>query len=421
MSTKLFQAVTMLSAQFRWCLTGTPVQNSLEDFAALLTFIHTSQLDSLPEFRKHIIMPLTRDTDQSINSFRLLLDSVCLRRTNKLLRLPQIVENYHYIELSSTEKNLYDKIQAERILAIKRQHNQSKATKDNLDFFQLELRLRLVCNHGTFQNYLSESALERLQFDAEQAFQSLRKQQFAKCKKCNLVVEGLDELKDRPGVFTVCGHLLCLECVGPYSMSVANDDHLQRKCLFCNRQLPKTFILTGPTISSPFFTKQSTFAKARESGATSSKVSALIHHIKTNEMPGKSIIFSCWTSSLDLIENHLVSERIKFARIDGNYSIPQRQKILEDFDQESEVQILLMTTGTGAVGLNLTVANYVYNLEPQWNPMVERQAIGRVQRIGQTRNVRVIRYIVEGTVEKKLKDQQGRKLGYAKLGWRQHE
>ncbi|TGO20050.1 hypothetical protein BTUL_0001g00570 [Botrytis tulipae] len=76
-----------------------------------------------------------------------------------------------------------------------------------------------------------------------------------------------------------------------------------------------------------------------------------------------------------------------------------------------------MTTGTGAEGLNITVANYVYILEPQCNPMVEAQAIARVQRIGQNRDVKIFRCIVEDTVEKGVQARQSRKLDYARMGW----
>lgn len=89
--------------------------------------------------------------------------------------------------------------------------------------------------------------------------------------------------------------------------------------------------------------------------------------------------------------------------------------------------------------LNLTIANCVYLLEPQWNPMVENQAIARVLRLGQTRNVRVVRYIMKGTVEevdpspafiktetnnynkKEMRSQQIRKLEFAKAGWKENE
>ena len=108
-------------------------------------------------------------------------------------------------------------------------------------------------------------------------------------------------------------------------------------------------------------------------------------------------------------------EKLKFLRIDGTLTLSQRQKVLHEYENNSGIRILLMTTGTGAVGyvilghfatisantnrLNLTIANCVYILEPQWNPMIESQAIARVLRIGQERDVQVVRYIVTGTVE----------------------
>lgn len=80
-------------------------------------------------------------------------------------------------------------------------------------------------------------------------------------------------------------------------------------------------------------------------------------------------------------------------------TLPERRSTILNFQQDPTIPALLMTLGTGAVGLNLTVANRVHILEPQWNPSIEKQAIGRVMRLGQEKNVTVIRYVVEHTVE----------------------
>lgn len=80
-------------------------------------------------------------------------------------------------------------------------------------------------------------------------------------------------------------------------------------------------------------------------------------------------------------------------------SLPERRTRIQRFQQDPAIPALLMTFGTGAVGLNLTVANRVHILEPQWNPAVEMQAIGRILRLGQEKNVTIVRYIVEHTVE----------------------
>lgn len=68
-----------------------------------------------------------------------------------------------------------------------------------------------------------------------------------------------------------------------------------------------------------------------------------------------SIVFSCWTRSLDIVANYFDIENIKFARIDGTYSLSQRQKILENYHTDDQTRILLMTTGTGAVGLDIPI------------------------------------------------------------------
>jgi SWI/SNF-related matrix-associated actin-dependent regulator of chromatin subfamily A3 len=107
---------------------------------------------------------------------------------------------------------------------------------------------------------------------------------------------------------------------------------------------------------------------------------------------------------------------IVYSRIDGAVPAPRRSKIIDDFQHNPEMAVLLMTIGTGAVGygvdppskqmtlmdvisLNLTAANRVHLLEPQWNPSVEEQAIGRALRLGQTRAVTVVRYVMHNTVE----------------------
>ncbi|KAJ4379321.1 hypothetical protein N0V86_005366, partial [Didymella sp. IMI 355093] len=88
-----------------------------------------------------------------------------------------------------------------------------------------------------------------------------------------------------------------------------------------------------------------------------------------------------------------------FKRIDGDCPTSKRERILEDFAHDDNLRVLIMTTGTGAVGLNLAVANRVFIVEPQWNPSVENQAIARALRLGQRCAVLVTRYVVESSVE----------------------
>ncbi|KAH8646023.1 P-loop containing nucleoside triphosphate hydrolase protein [Tricladium varicosporioides] len=91
--------------------------------------------------------------------------------------------------------------------------------------------------------------------------------------------------------------------------------------------------------------------------------------------------------SLDLVEFYLKNRNISFVRIDGTHKLSQRQNILSEYHGNPTKFILLMAIGTEAIGC------------PQWNPIVDSQAIGRVFRMGQTRKVKVLRYITKDTVE----------------------
>ena len=100
------------------------------------------------------------------------------------------------------------------------------------------------------------------------------------------------------------------------------------------------------------------------------------------------------------MEIYLHRNQIPFLRIDGEILLSKRQKILNDFaEPNSREKVMLMTTGTGAFGLNLTAANRIFIVELQWNPTVENQAIARAIRINQSDKVLVTRYKMKGTVE----------------------
>ncbi|PZU15513.1 MAG: hypothetical protein DI622_12495, partial [Chryseobacterium sp.] len=135
----------------------------------------------------------------------------------------------------------------------------------------------------------------------------------------------------------------------------------------------------------------------------SRKMDALVADVLAAAAAGdKSIVFSCWTTTLDLIGLHFQGNAITFDRIDGDYGISQRQKVLDRFQNDPVISTLIMTTGVGAFGLNIIAANRVFLVEPQWNPSVEEQAVGRTIRIGQQKAVHVTRYIVRGTVEEDI-------------------
>lgn len=103
----------------------------------------------------------------------------------------------------------------------------------------------------------------------------------------------------------------------------------------------------------------------------------------------KVIVFSQWTSMLDLVEAALAVEGLPFRRLDGTMTLAARDAQLADFKQDPAVVVLLLSLRAASLGLNLVVANHVVLLDLWWNPAVEDQAIDRTHRIGQTRDVTV--------------------------------
>ncbi|EKJ67612.1 hypothetical protein FPSE_12193, partial [Fusarium pseudograminearum CS3096] len=93
---------------------------------------------------------------------------------------------------------------------------------------------------------------------------------------------------------------------------------------------------------------------------------------------------------------------VALRRIDGSLGNDERLRVLNEFKNDPTISVLLITMQTGAVGLTLTVATQVHIIEPQWNPSVEEQAIARALRMGQSKSVKVFRYIMKNTVEERI-------------------
>jgi non-specific serine/threonine protein kinase len=105
---------------------------------------------------------------------------------------------------------------------------------------------------------------------------------------------------------------------------------------------------------------------------------------------------------LALIKQKLIEHNVKFQYFDGSYTAIQREQAIRDFQDNDECTVFLISLKAGGMGLNLTAADYVYIVDPWWNPAVEQQAIDRTHRIGQTKNIFAYRMICKDTVEEKI-------------------
>ena len=151
------------------------------------------------------------------------------------------------------------------------------------------------------------------------------------------------------------------------------------------------------------------------SASTSAKIVALIKHLVALPRTTKSVVFSQFTSFLDLIAPQLLRHNLTHLRFDGSMSQKQRAQVLRAFNAEDAEapRILLLSLRAGGVGLNLTAANRVFMMDPWWSFAVEAQAIDRVHRMGQTNEVQVVRFIVKESIEGRMLKVQDRKMAVA--------
>lgn len=222
-STLLHKRVVELDAKNRWCLTGTPIQNHLDDIGALFAFIRSEPFDRMGMFRKYLSAPFTEGESKRAEvrkHLAALIDSVCVRRTKEILNLKEHKEYTRYIELSNSELVQYKQTTQEMDEAI-RDLEGKMGYENHFGVFQANLQLRLLCNHGTFQKRehwkRTHGWLERQSLieDPPVEFpQPVTQTKIALCSLCERSMrlqhqDGTAQYHDEN-----CKHAICSECLG---------------------------------------------------------------------------------------------------------------------------------------------------------------------------------------------------------------
>ncbi|MBS1644207.1 MAG: SNF2 helicase associated domain-containing protein [Bacteroidetes bacterium] len=143
------------------------------------------------------------------------------------------------------------------------------------------------------------------------------------------------------------------------------------------------------------------------------KSEELIREILENVGSHKALVFSQFLGMLAIIRQQLEEANIPYVYFDGSSSAAAREVAIQEFQNNDSCRVFLISLKAGGIGLNLTAADYVYIVDPWWNPAVEQQAIDRTHRIGQTKNIFAYRLICKDTIEEKMLLLQERKLALA--------
>lgn len=472
--TGLSRSACDVSAERRWAVTGTPIQNSLEDLGSLLKFLRIKPFDDKRSFDSHIIRPFKEADTEILPKLQLLVDHITLRRLKDRIDLPHRVDNIVRLEFSTSESALYEFFVKDSAKKVQQLTAAGKAIGGRTYAHVLKaiLRIRLICAHGRellndedlkmAQGLTAEDAIEIGEEESDELpplttrqvlemYYLLRESDLHNCYKCgktagrNVVVAQDDSSSDEEkssdtiGYMTACYHIICSDCIEEFQEQVVErsdaDNHMI--CPVCNQYVKIFFYeMKQSEIDEDERAKARVRANPRLAkqlgryGGPHTKTRALMEQLReyetwsyehSGEPPIKSVIFSGWTSHLDLIEFALEANNFKYTRLDGSMSRKMRTQNLEAFRVDPSVPIMLVSIGAGGLGLNLTSANKVFMMEPQFNPAAEAQAVERVHRLGQTRDVEITRYIMRGSFEEKILELQQKKKDLADLSFNRNQ
>lgn len=336
------RAAYSLQSKRRWCVTGTPIQNSSSDLASLVGFVgikHKTE-GELNEILPHIMLRRLKTTVDSQSHEPILALPEKTEEQVELLFANELEEAFYTLLHRSTKKQVMQYLQAK------------DAQPHFMHVFELLLRLRQTCNSFAL-----------------------------------VTQDPVTEVRGN-------GTLLLAEA-GTTMMTQDSDTRLLQR------------------VEARYANNAS-----REALPRSTKLCALMTHLKAVKAKNeRALVISQWTGFLDLIaeslENHNklddCQSTISFGKLDGRMSAKEREQVVAWFQQDKRLDVLLVSLRTGGMGLNLTAASHVFIMEPSWNPSIESQAVDRAHRFGQSRPVRVVRFIMKNTIEERVVELQRKK------------
>lgn len=360
-TTQRYLRLMSIQGKRKILLTGTPLQNNLSELISLLYFImperfnkYCDGIDSLlrqftPKQDKLLAENTTSDKfyDQSkIERAKTILKPYVLRRLKEQeLKLPEKHDRTEFCALNEVQRMLY----ADLIEQCRERSNGAKKMAFYMDLFT---QMRQVSNHPLlYRRHYNDDKV------TEMAKILCIKEKFYEKKNPDDVAEELAFKTD------IDLHSLCKKYQSINKFALNNELSLEsEKCKFLDSVLPE-----------------------------------IIDHKQE-----KVLIFSQFTSLLDILELYMECRGYKFLRLDGSTKVMERQDLIDEFNQDPSIPVFFLSTKAGGLGINLTAANHVIIHDIDYNPHNDRQAESRCHRMGQQKEVYVYRLIAKGTIEENM-------------------
>ncbi|CAM8949787.1 unnamed protein product [Rhodiola kirilowii] len=430
------KAVFALESSFKWALSGTPLQNRVGELYSLIRFLHinpysyyfckdcdcktldyssSADCKSCPHksvrhfcwWNKNVATPIQNSgyLDDGKKAMILLKDKILkgivLRRTKKGraadLALPPRIVSLRRDNMDIKEEDYYTSLYNESQAEFNTYIQQGTLMNNYAHIFDLLTRLRQAVNHPYLVVYSKSAALRN-----ETVIDPYHVE-----RPCGICCELAEE-----AVVTSCEHVFCKACLIDYTTSAG-----AAVCPKCPKLL--TVDLSSPNSNQIVKTTVRGYKAASilnriqiEDFQTSTKIDALREEIRfmiERDGSAKGLVFSQFTSFLDLISYSLQESGITFVQLVGSMSMSARDAAITKFKEDPDCRIFLMSLKAGGVALNLTVASHVFLMDPWWNPAVERQAQDRIHRIGQYKPIRIVRFVIENSIEERILKLQEKK------------
>lgn len=431
------KAANNLLTEKRWCLTGTPLQNRIGEMYSLIRFMklqpfhqyfctkcdctssewlfsdwrhcdlcgHTPMLHT--NFFNHFMLKniqkfgIEGDGLTSFQNIQFLLKNVMLRRT-KLERaddlgLPPRVVDIRYDHFNEEERDLYVSLYSDS----KRKFNDYVAEgvvlNNYANIFTLITRMRQLADHPDL--VLKKAGNNPISNEISGLIV---------CQLC-------DDEAEEP-IESKCHHKFCRMCVQEYCDSYMGDEK-SLQCPVCHIGLSIDLQQPALEVDEQEFTKASIVNRIQQGThgnewRSSTKIEALVeelYKLRSDKHTLKSIVFSQFTSMLDLVEWRLKRAGFSTVKLQGSMSPQQRDNTIKYFMENTQVEVFLVSLKAGGVALNLCEASQVFLMDPWWNPSVEWQSMDRVHRIGQKRPIRITRFCIKDSIELKIIELQDKK------------
>ncbi|RXW23200.1 hypothetical protein EST38_g2656 [Candolleomyces aberdarensis] len=381
-----------LEGKFRWCLTGTPMQNNVSEIQSLFKFLRVKPYSDVTRFNVDIAKPISsgRGAGRAMKRLQVILKSIMLRRRKEdtlngkaLIELP--ARNLEIISCSFDphEKVFYESLEQKMETVLdKLMANSNGGGSNYMSVLLLLLRLRQACNHPLLVS-------KDFKKDAEAIESTPAKS--AEDPQDDDLIAAFGQL----GVSRKCQMFLTLVIL-VYSID-DNNSGLGEWKNHCTSCVP--------------LAKEAKMAELER--PTSAKIRMVLKILRDidekSNSEEKTIIFSQFTSMLDLIEPFLKEAGVKFVRYDGSMMPKEREVSLEKIRNNAAIKVILISFKAGSTGLNLTSCNHVILVDMWWNPAMEDQAFDRAHRFGQKRDVSIYKLKIDGTVEDRILELQAKK------------